>query len=569
MGILYAGYAKLYKLENDGWQEVSSSVFGGDLNNIAIATSDTETIFVSKSNKLFKSIDGGITFNQITFNFSNFISSVDINNQNKEIIYVTISGFGGNVYKSLDGGENWVDITNNLPSEPKLVIKHQNQSLINDLFVGTGLGVYHINDNMTEWEVFDTNLPNVPISDLEINIEDQIITAGTYGRGVWQSPIEVIKAEDDISLLEINSNNSTQCSSFTPKITVKNSGQNVINVVDINYFVNGESFNTSFNGSISPNEIKEIELPSNNTIGIGNHSLKMVVTVNNDTFSDNNVLYGTFTTNNTSTGQYINTFGDVNLDEWLTVTLGSNDLWEKSQATTTKFKDKLNSSYITNPTGNYTDETTSYLISPCYNLASLENPLLKFDMIFDIEKDWDVLYMEYTINSGETWEILGTANDPNWYNSSFIDPHRPITVGKQWTGVDTTVKEYSYDLANLANESNIIFRFVFASDQAENGEGAAIDNFTIDASAILAVDDFDKNNFTLFPNPSTALFYIQRQSSEEMEISVFDVTGKLVFKEKNIFTPNYTLNLSKINRGIYFLKVTEGNKQFAKRLMIQ
>jgi len=249
--------------------------------------------------------------------------------------------------------------------------------------------------------------------------------------------------------------------------------------------------------------------------------------------------------------------------------LGSNDLWEKSQATTTKFKDKLNSSYITNPTGNYTDETTSYLISPCYNLASLENPLLKFDMIFDIEKDWDVLYMEYTINSGETWEILGTANDPNWYNSSFIDPHRPITVGKQWTGVDTTVKEYSYDLANLANESNIIFRFVFASDQAENGEGAAIDNFTIDASAILAVDDFDKNNFTLFPNPSTALFYIQRQSSEEMEISVFDVTGKLVFKEKNIFTPNYTLNLSKINRGIYFLKVTEGNKQFAKRLMIQ
>jgi hypothetical protein len=54
-----------------------------------------------------------------------------------------------------------------------------------------------------------------------------------------------------------------------------------------------------------------------------------------------------------------------------------------------------------------------------------------------------------------------------------------------------------------------------------------------------------------------------------MKISVYDVTGKLVFQEKNIFNSHYSLNLSNINSGIYFLKIIEGNKQITKRLMIK
>jgi hypothetical protein len=276
-----------------------------------------------------------------------------------------------------------------------------------------------------------------------------------------------------------------------------------------------------------------------------------------------------FTSNNTGSGQYINTFGDVNPDEWITQTNGiPTDLWQKDVATSPLFKDKLDNSYITNPSGNYSDETTGYLTSPCYDLSILENPVLKFDMIFDIELNWDVLYVEYSIDSGETWEILGDANDANWYNSDFIDAQRPITVGKQWTGTDTDVKEYSFDLSPFASEKNIIFRFVFATDQAENGEGAAIDNFTIDASAILAVNDISKNTFNIYPNPSNAVFNIQRQSNEIMRISVFDVTGKLVYEDMNINQSNYKLNLSRVNKGIYFLKIIEGNKQVAKRILV-
>jgi len=567
--VLYAGYSKLYKYENNDWQAVSGKVFGGDLNNIAIAASNNQIIFTSRSNKLFKSVDGGVTFNEITFIFPRFISSIAINNQNSDIIYISNNGFNGAVYKSNDGGDNWTDISFNLPNEPKLVIKHQNQSLTNDLYLGTIIGVYHINDNMTEWELFANNLPNVPINDIEINIEDELITVGTYGRGVWQSPIVVNKANKDISLLAVNTNNSVQCNGITPKITIKNNGLNSFNSIDIVYYVDDEPYEYTYTGAVSPNEIIEIELPNNNNIDIGFHSLRVEATVANDSFSDNNILYATFTSNNSGEGLYINTFGDVNEDIWLTQTLGNSvDLWQKGLATTTLFLDKTDNSYITNPTGNYTDETTSYLISPCYDLSKLENPILKFDMVFDIELDWDVLYLEYSINSGESWHILGTANDPNWYNSDFIDAQRPITVGKQWTGTDATLKEYSFNLSSFSDESNIIFRFIFATDQAENGEGASIDNFTIAASAILAVDDVTKNSLVVFPNPSTAVFNIRRQSFEKMDISVFDITGKLIFQEKNIYSSYYSLNLSQASKGIYFLKIVDGNNQIAKRLIV-
>jgi len=569
-GNLYAGYSRVYKLVNNSWESVSSDDFGGDLDNLSISPSNNQIMLASRINKLYKSEDNGLTFEKLAVTFTSLISSIEINHQNQNIIYLTTAGVNGNVYKSEDGGLNWQNITDNLPGDSKLVIKHQNQSLHNDIYVGTNIGVYHINDKMTEWEVFDKGLPNSPVYDIEINIEDKIITAGTYGRGVFQSPIEVTKANTDISLISIKTNNSVQCGGITPIVTVKNNGLNALNSVSIVYLVDDSPFEYLFEGIIGPDEVKEIELPNNAQVSLGKHKLTVETTVANDAFNDNNKLYASFTSNSSSEGQYVNTFGDVNEDEWLEITLGdSNGLWERTEASSEKFKSKFDQVYVTNANGNYSDETTSYLISPCYDLSRLENPMLTFDMVYDIELNWDVLYMEYTIDKGQSWEILGTADDPNWYNSNFIDPQRTITVGKQWTGSDLTVKEYSYNLDELNEVPNIIFRFVFASDQAENGEGVAIDNFSIAASAILAVDDLTRNNFKLYPNPSSSVFYIQRPGFDSMQISVYDVTGRLIYEVDDITVTNFALDLTKKPSGLYFLKISEGSKIISTAILKQ
>lgn len=566
-GNLYAGYSKLYKLVNFTWEALSGADFGGDLDRICIAPTNSEIMLVSRANQLFRSRDGGLTFVPITHSFSTSISSIAISDQDDRVYFVSTMGMSGRVWKSTDQGDNWVDISGNLPDEPKLVIKHQDQSVLNDLYVGTSVGVYHTNDDMTLWERYDKGLPNSPVYDLEINVEDGLITAATYGRGVWQSPISLHPANHDISLLSIN-NNAVQCNIQPPSITVKNNGIQVVSAVQIDYEIDGEPLQEIFNTTIQPGESITLELPEKDGLSLGKHDLKVRTTVEQDVFEVNNSLSSTFTSNSAGQGQYVNTFGDLNDDVWITETLGGDtDLWERNIASTNKFKDKLNMAYITNPSGNYYDEIRSYLISPCYDLSKLENPVLKFDMIFDIELNWDVMYMEYSIDNGNSWNILGSASDPNWYNSNYQNPQRPITVGRQWTGQDLEVKEYSYPLAALANEKSVVFRFVFASDQAENGEGAAIDNFTIDATSVLSVDEFDKHDFSLFPNPSTGIFYIQRPETEPMQIRVYDVTGRLILEESGIEKSLHPLDLRRAKSGLYFLKIREGQKQLSTTLL--
>jgi hypothetical protein len=307
-----------------------------------------------------------------------------------------------------------------------------------------------------------------------------------------------------------------------------------------------------------------VNLPSITSLTEGGHTLNADVTTSNDANQFNNSTSSTFSVNQSGVGQFINTFENINNDQWI-----ADNLWQIGTPTTTDFNNVVASGYATNPSGNYTDNTVAYLYSPCYNLALLENPILKFNMVFDIEPDWDVLYMEYSLD-GASWQVLGTANDPNWYNSSFIDPARVLTIGKQWTGKDTVIKEYSFDLAAFTNESSMIFRFKFASDQNLNEEGVVIDDFVIDASAVLAVNDFDKDAFSIYPNPSSDIFNIRRinGNGEEMSLEVYDIAGKLIRKHTKITDSNYQLSMVGIAKGVYFMRISIDNKQLVKKLIL-
>ncbi len=74
--------------------------------------------------------------------------------------------------------------------------------------------------------------------------------------------------------------------------------------------------------------------------------------------------------------------------------------------------------YGTNLNGNHPDGVRAYLVSNCYETASILAPVLKFQMAYDLEINFDVVYVEYTVDDGSTWQVLGTVNSqPNWYTS--------------------------------------------------------------------------------------------------------------------------------------------------------
>lgn len=147
--------------------------------------------------------------NDPRFNPSNFdISSLaaDSHDATGKTIYATVMGFAGNgyeashVYRSVDGGAHWTNISSNLPNAPaNSVIVDPNEA--NTLYVGLDTGIY-VTTQVANcaigncWSVYGIGLPNAPV--VELAAAAQMTTgdgrvgelrAGTYGRGIWQIPL--------------------------------------------------------------------------------------------------------------------------------------------------------------------------------------------------------------------------------------------------------------------------------------------------------------------------------------------------------------------------------------------
>lgn len=189
LGELFAGYSMLYISTGSAWVQQSISTIGtGNIDVIAIDPSIDDNIFVANGSQLYKSTDKGINF-VLSYTAPTSISAITVHSSNSNIIYILTSGTSGQALRSIDGGATFAAIASGLPSIGKFCIKHQADNANNPLFVGTNLGVYYKDDISATWTPFDTNLPNVKVTDLEINYVDNNITASTYGRGVWQSPL--------------------------------------------------------------------------------------------------------------------------------------------------------------------------------------------------------------------------------------------------------------------------------------------------------------------------------------------------------------------------------------------
>lgn len=86
---------------------------------------------------------------------------------------------------------------------------------------------------------------------------------------------------------------------------------------------------------------------------------------------------------------------------------------------------------------------------------------------------------------------------------------------------------------------------------------------------VLGVNRDDVKGFSAYPNPViNDLVTITSSSSDTKTVSIYNVLGKQVLNEK-VSGLNNTVNVSKIQSGIYILKVTQGNNISTRKLVIQ
>lgn len=194
---IYVGYEDVWKTTNRGntWTKISSLSLTNKIKSLAIAPSDNRTIYITDYSNFYKTTNSGTNWTNLTVNTptsSNLITSITIDSQNPNKVWITYGGFDAKrVYETTNGGSSWTDISAGLPSVPTSTIIQNKLSATQHLYIGTDIGVY-IKKGSENWVLFSNNLPSVIVSELEIyydniNPSNSVLYAATYGRGLWKS----------------------------------------------------------------------------------------------------------------------------------------------------------------------------------------------------------------------------------------------------------------------------------------------------------------------------------------------------------------------------------------------
>ena len=187
---IYVGYNRVNKSTNSGgtWSAISQT-FPDNLDHVEIAKTDSNIMWAAWNAALYKTTDGGATttWPSVTGTAGN-INDIAIHPLDPNKVAIATSYGGARVYVTLDGGSTWLNYKKNLPDFTALSVVWDDTS-VNGLYVGMNYGLFYIDDTFTDWQVYNTNLPNVRVNELEINNVNDRIYAGTYGRGLWSSPV--------------------------------------------------------------------------------------------------------------------------------------------------------------------------------------------------------------------------------------------------------------------------------------------------------------------------------------------------------------------------------------------
>jgi photosystem II stability/assembly factor-like uncharacterized protein len=218
-GTFYTARQRVYQSTNNGgaWTAISGNVNGSSaVREMAISNSNPMILYATTGSSVFLSTDGGATFTNKTNGLpSKTITSINIHPTDENIAILTFSGFGTNkVYKTTNMGNTWFSIFGNLPDSPV------NDSFIytydalnpNTYIVATDIGVFLTQDDGTSWVELPNNLPNTVIMHLDYSHTNQMLRAGTHGRGVYEAFIDFTVPVELSSFSTETNGNSVQLS---------------------------------------------------------------------------------------------------------------------------------------------------------------------------------------------------------------------------------------------------------------------------------------------------------------------------------------------------------------------
>lgn len=220
-GHLYvSGNQNLWQTQDGGstWRILKNFGTTGDVD---VAAANGNNVVIGVGSQVWvttNALAAAPTFTNITRNLpSRNVARAKFDPTDPSVIYAVLGGLNGagpgqagHVFRTTVGGTAWTDISPTVSNPPVQIdlpcngIALDGTDTPTTIYVGTDLGVLRSVDAGASWSVLDDiHFPRVTVSDLHLNTRAGILTAGTYGRGVFKfvkptGPVIALTLQNDL-----------------------------------------------------------------------------------------------------------------------------------------------------------------------------------------------------------------------------------------------------------------------------------------------------------------------------------------------------------------------------------
>ncbi len=196
--------------------------------------------------------NGGETWtnlnDRITGNPGYWVSRVVASHHDAGSAYVNYTGrrhddFRPFVYKTSDFGQTWDSISNNLPDDEPVNVIREDHRNFNLLFLGTEKAVHVSIDGGENWARMQNNMPTTGVQDLVIHPRENDLIVGSHGRGIFITDISPLQElnpdviEKNVHFFDIEPTIQWIMTSQKAVSAQNYSGENKPHGVVINYYL--------------------------------------------------------------------------------------------------------------------------------------------------------------------------------------------------------------------------------------------------------------------------------------------------------------------------------------------
>ena len=202
----------------------------------------------------------------------------------------------------------------------------------------------------------------------------------------------------------------------------------------------------------------------------------------------------------------------------------------------------------------------------------------KVTVTLNISHSWiNDLIVTLISPSGTQVQLLNRECNPNQGDAdaiaSFDDNGVVLVCGENPAISGVLIPEQPLSALNGQNSQGV---WTLRVQDAFNQDGGAINSWSLDIcseNAPASIEDLIGFNFGLYPNPTKGNFTVamNQVESEKIGVAVYDMRGRIIFEKSyaNNGSFNQEIQLMNPQAGVYLVKVSDGNNQETKRLIVE